>query len=476
MVPVTGAFATGAGAGAQRPRVVVLTDIGNEPDDSQSLIRFLLYSSDYDVEGILATTSRHQRETLRPELIRERIDAYRAVHPRLRIHDPRFPVPSALASLVASCQPAYGLDGVGEGRDSEGSRLLTRAARRRDARPLWVLAWGGPNCLAQALWRAERDLSAAEFGDLLARLRVYAISDQDDSGPWMRRTWPRLTYIVSPSDPETQNYADASWMGISGDHAWAGNSRLGALWCFLRQHCGLSCGEPVDGPAFDLVDNPWLDRHVRIGPVGALYPRTLYIMEGDSPSFLNLVDNGLGSTGSPAWGGWGGRYALWQPPGESRPIWSNSRDQANDKKGNPVASDQATIWRWRSAMQNDFAARIAWTIADTYPGANHPPRIAINDDASTRVSSFDTIPGTTTELEVRGIDPDGDAVSIRLWQYVEAGTSPAIVSLRRGSQGDWELSMPPRAAPGTVHIIAEGIDSGRPALTRYRRIVLNIGS
>jgi hypothetical protein len=46
-----------------RHRVIVLTDIENEPDDAQSMVRFLLYSNHYDVEGLIATTSQHLRNS-----------------------------------------------------------------------------------------------------------------------------------------------------------------------------------------------------------------------------------------------------------------------------------------------------------------------------------------------------------------------------------------------------------------------------
>ena len=39
------------------PRVIVLSDIGNEPDDQMSLIRLLLYSNELDVEALIAATS-----------------------------------------------------------------------------------------------------------------------------------------------------------------------------------------------------------------------------------------------------------------------------------------------------------------------------------------------------------------------------------------------------------------------------------
>ena len=46
-----------------KPRVLVLTDIGNEPDDQMSLTRFLLYSNEFDIEGLVATTSTWQKAT-----------------------------------------------------------------------------------------------------------------------------------------------------------------------------------------------------------------------------------------------------------------------------------------------------------------------------------------------------------------------------------------------------------------------------
>lgn len=51
------ALGQAAEAVPEKTRILILTDIGNEPDDSQSLVRFLLYSNEFDVEGIVATTS-----------------------------------------------------------------------------------------------------------------------------------------------------------------------------------------------------------------------------------------------------------------------------------------------------------------------------------------------------------------------------------------------------------------------------------
>ena len=107
------------------------------------------------------------------------------------------------------------------------------------------------------------------------------------------------------------------------------------------------------------------------GPLGKLYPCPCCIHEGDTPSFLGLIDNGLASAMSPAYGGWGGRYVWRRPSGETRPFWTqggdsypgqdSSRDTVVGADGKAYTSDQATIWRWRTAFQNDFAARMDWT-------------------------------------------------------------------------------------------------------------------
>jgi len=38
------------------PRVAIISDIGNEPDDQMSLTRLLMYSKQLDVEALVAST------------------------------------------------------------------------------------------------------------------------------------------------------------------------------------------------------------------------------------------------------------------------------------------------------------------------------------------------------------------------------------------------------------------------------------
>src|SRR5690554_3109106 len=139
--------------GNSKPRVFVLTDIENEPDDAQSLVRFLTYSNHWDVEGLVATSSIHLKNKTAVWRIREIIEAYSQVRDNLEEHEPGFPDSQYLLSVTKEGLPLYGMEAVGENRDSSGSELLIKAVDSDDTRPLWVLVWGGPNVLAQSLWK-----------------------------------------------------------------------------------------------------------------------------------------------------------------------------------------------------------------------------------------------------------------------------------------------------------------------------------
>ena len=450
---------------AGKPRLFVLTDIENEPDDAQSLVRFLLYCDQWDVEGLVATTSVHQKRETAAWRIREIVEAYGQVHGNLLLHQPGYPTAGFLLDRVAEGLPVYGLEGVGEGRDSDGSERLIQAVDEDDPRPLWVLVWGGPNVLAQALWKVRDSRSPAQVDAFVSRLRVYTISDQDDSGPWLRRTFPGLFYICSPGYAAGGAYHHATWSGISGDRFWG----------------------RFTGPDFSLVDNPWLDEHVRgKGPLGAQYPRTKYLMEGDTPTFLNLVSNGLSDPGHPEWGGWGGRYELYVPPmqkwfpgPETRPLWTDAPDEVTGADGNWHTTNKATIWRWREVVQNDFSARMDWTIKPPAQ-ANHPPAPALGHPG--RLTAR---PGERVDLAAEAADPDGDGLRYRWFCYGEAGTF-TMAAPRTGRPLEIEDAEGPKAwftvptrrvmppGTGTIHVILAVTDNGAPPLTRYRRVIVDV--
>ncbi|CAN5271835.1 DUF1593 domain-containing protein [soil metagenome] len=451
-------FTTRVSGQSIKPRMLVLTDISNEPDDEESLVRYLVYSNELDTEGLIATTSTWLKKVPREDLIRRDIAAYDQVRPNLARHAAGYPTAGSLLTGTKTGQPGYGMAFVGEGMSTAGSRHIIDVVDRKDARPVWVSVWGGANTLAQALFDVRASRAPKDVERFVAKMRVYTISDQDDAGPWLRREFPGLFYIVTPSSEDARDYPRATWTGISGDRLFKNGPRY----------------------RFDLVDNPWLITHVieNHGVLGALYPKLAYIMEGDTPSFLGHLAPGLGWAVSPSYGGWGGRYALLRPAGESRPIWTNDNDRtadAVDVDGRTEQSDQATVWRWREQFQNDFAARMNWSVSSSYAGANHNPVVVLNGDRTRKVLTLRARGGSSVMLTSRGSgDPDHNAVRRMWWIYPEAGTLHEAATLSASEGVSTVVRIPKVTSAGTIHVILEVEDDGEPHLVSYRRAVIEV--
>lgn len=460
IIPVLFSFETHSQEN-KRHRVIVLSDIEADPDDAQSLVRFLMYSNQWDVEGLIATTSIHQKKRVAPESMLKILDAYAKVQPNLLQHEKGFPTVDELKPKVKKGLAMYGMEGVGEGHESEGSEWIIKVLEKNDDRPVWISVWGGPNTLAQALWKIKKTKSVKEAERLYNKLRVYTISDQDDSGPWIRKTFPNIFFIVTPG----YNYSFATWLGIAF---------------------------PMPGSNTDVTSNEWLAKNIQQGhgPLGASYPDVAYGMEGDTPAFLSLISNGLNDAEHPNYGGWGGRYELYKPKfedsnvgrfkrdnwpkdePETRAIWTNANDSIVsplDKRS--YIGNRETLWRWREEFQNDFAARMDWN-TKTFNEVNHPPVPALAHPESFSVRS-----GEEFHLNADGsTDPDGDSMSYWWFQYREAGTYNGNVSFRPYSPNLYNLPViaPAVTTPQTIHFILKVTDKGTPALTRYKRVIVTV--
>lgn len=90
------------------------------------------------MEGLIATTSQHLRSKTREDLIRRQISAYSKVRSNLLIHSKKYPKPDNLLELTVSGQSGYGMESVGTGKSTAGSKLIIEAANKNDPRPLWV--------------------------------------------------------------------------------------------------------------------------------------------------------------------------------------------------------------------------------------------------------------------------------------------------------------------------------------------------
>ncbi len=448
-------------------RVIVLTDIEADPDDTQSMVRLLLYSNVIDIKGLIATTSTHMRDQIHPESIERVIRAYGKVKPNLARHEAGYPDAETLLKLVKRGLPEYGMKGIGGGKDSQGSEWILKVLNENDARPLWISVWGGANTLAQALFKISKTRNEADARKLIAQLRVYTISDQDDTGIWMRNAFPDLFYVVSPG-----GYGGSTWSAIT---------------------------EYAPGFNSEVISNKWLAENIQQGhgALGAVYPDVAYGMEGDTPSWLSLVPNGLSTPEHPNWGAWGGRYELYKPAlaeldvngftggvptdPETRAIWTNAADRwaeyLDNEYGRAIRVDstvrsgnKVTLWRWREDFQNDFAARMDWC-TKSYNEANHPPApiLAHPGEISLQAGEPFWLDGS------RSTDPDGDNLSYVWFQYPEAGTYRELIRINGAENlARLNITAPEVKKKETAHFILKVTDKGSPPLSRYKRVIVNL--
>ncbi|SIS41456.1 Protein of unknown function [Zobellia uliginosa] len=457
---------TAASAQEEKNRVIILTDIEADPDDTQSLVRLFLYANQIDIKGIVATTSCWLTSNIHPESIEKVIAAYGKVQPNLIKHEAGFPDAETLSSLVKKGLPKYGMKGVGKGMDSEGSDWIIKVLEEDDDRPLWISTWGGVNTLAQALYKIKHTKKEKEAQKLISKLRVYTISDQDDSGIWIRNNFPDLFYIVSPGD----HYESATWTGVN------------------------SYVKGIDNSS---ISNHWIAKNIQQdhGPLGAVYPDVAWGVEGDTPAFLSLITNGLNVAEHPEWGGWGGRYELYKPDfsktkegnsivniaPETRPIWTNAIDhytpyiaKAYGRSVKPdtvsFTNDKVTLWRWRDDFQNDFASRMDWCTL-SYEEANHPPVPVLSHPDHITVKSGQ---GFTLDA-FESTDPDGDNISFLWFNYPEAGSYKKRIKVNGAENVHMAYFTAPEVKKKeTAHFIVKVTDKAELPLTRYKRVIVTI--
>jgi hypothetical protein len=419
-----------------KQRIVILTDIGADPGDQQSLVRLLLYSNELNIEGLLATSRMEQGLDTRPELIESTIAAYGKVYANLQQHRPGYPSPDSLLNRVKTGlgDPSK----MGEGWNTQASRWLTQCVERRDERPLWICIWGGSRELAQALWsvRDRRDKKAMTA--FIEKIRIYAVGDQDRWGYWINKNFPELFYIYA---------------GSCGDRACSGYR-----------------GQYLTGDQ-SMQDGAWIEANIRQthGALGAQYPRngasTNGMKEGDTPSFMYCYRNGLMEPDHPQWGGWGGRF---QQDREGYYI-----DAADQWQGSQ--DERYSVSRWRPAFQRDLQARMDWCRTANQDSANHHPVVIVNGQAGRDPVLLQAQTGQTIELDSNGTsDPDQQPLNYLYWAYQEPSNITGYLKVQDGDQPRCRLTIPYGLSGKSIHIILQVTDTGDPPLTSYRRIIINI--
>lgn len=460
-----------------KPRVIILTDPNVDPakeaDDKMSLVRLMVVSDQLDIEGIVATVS-HNLNYRYVEPIHDVIDAYEEVKPNLDVHSTTYPDPDDLRAVTALGPELYGTTfALNESPISDGAQIIIDAINKDDPRPIWVQVWGDGACIAQALnyIRATEGVEAGQFA--ASKLRVLDIAGQDDSGAWLMDSdnFPNMFY---------NRWVHSAWaMDSVSDHI-----------SYYDEFCNDECSK---GDTYYTSD-PWADNNVRShGPLGLHYPARRYIKEGDSPSLLYVLNNGLNDPEQPSMGSWGGRFMRqkqagvrsWRDPlnradeipetdADPYYMYAAGQDTWTNHLSNTYTSIYTPIFRWWDQFQNDFAVRMDWSINSNYADANHHPVAKIDDDGFNSIIYMNAHAGENVVLNAsQSYDPDGDNLSYEWWHYREAGTYDGTIIIENSETSEATVVLS-STANKEIHVVLSVTDNGNPNLTRYRRIVLTI--
>ncbi len=505
-------FANRAGAQVSNepvlPRIVVTTD--PELDDNNSLIRFLLYSCDMQIEGLIYASSGFHwkgdgkgtkwyvpgreysrfgldtcpceswRWSKNERFIDDAVEAYEKVYPNLKVHNPDYPAPDELKSTIR-----YGnIEFDGDiSKDSPGSDLIKSLILDDKPGPLFITACGGQSTIARALKSIQEQYEYTteweSVKDKISRKVVLLPSgDQDDTyATYIKPNWPGIDYRQFRGGPnygygaqlgaskEDSVYLTASWMKENVSD----RGPLGALYRVWGDGKQMVKGDNMDYFGLSGYTNDELKKmgYVVWMPV---QPKGSWLGEGDDPTFMNMLGNGLRAYEAGSYGGWGGREEG-NSDTTSQDISAGAIPNAQsrlNKQGNKSAKDPAYPDFFPQA-QLDFAARLKWSVTSKYSEANHEPVVKIEGPLNILAYA-----GEKIRLNGAVSDPDGNAVSIKWWQFM-IGTYSEKVVISNPDSLQAEILIPKNAKGGqTIHLIFEAMDNGAPSLTSYQRIIITI--
>ena len=438
-----------------KPRLVVCTDIAPadvEPDDMESMVRLMAYADLFEVEALITSVGwncdPYPKEWA--EYLQRVIEAYRKDVPKLMKRSGQttfLPIseeeksqfigywPSAdyIKSRAVMGSERGGIKVIGEGNDSPGSELLIRLADEDDPRPIYVAAWGGANTLAQAIWRVKQTRSADELKRFVRKFRLYTITDQDmQFNMRMDRAYSSHMWLRKEFKDDLQFIWD--------EGTWQEQCDLGKRnWQLHKEH--------IQGK----------------GNLGKEYPDYKWGVEGDTPSFLYVMPNGLNDPEDPHQAGWAGYH--------ERGLCADSLTTAWTSWQEPVLSISVGYKRrFYPDEISDFMARMQW--ADEGQG-NHNPQVVINGSEGLQSLSIEAKAGDTIRLDAsKTMDPNGDKLSFLWWQQPEIGKTK--VAIAQPEESVITIQIPAETCKETIHIICEVHDDGPFHLVSYRRIQVHI--
>jgi hypothetical protein len=185
-----------------------------------------------------------------------------------------------------------------------------------------------------------------------------------------------------------------------------------------------------------------------------------FLGEGDTPTFLNLIDNGLRAWEDETFGGWSGRK-------RGRTISFDSLTTMDTSTLNSFFRWDTVLPDFFPAVMNSLAARFNWSVSPEFKNANHEPVIS----APLKIQSK---AGEIIELKAQVSDPDGNELTLKWWQ-LRTGSYKGRVQMDKAKSVNASVVIPENVKTGqTIHLILEAVDNGIPQLTRYHRIIVTV--
>ena len=511
LVMLLGGSATVASA-TQKPRIVVTAD--PELDDANSLIRFLLYSTDFRTEGLVYASSGFHwkgdgtgrklsvpnREYSRwgldlcpcaswrwapdEHFIDIAVATYAQVYPNLRVHNPNYPPPAELQSKIRWGNVEFDGD---ISKDTPGSDLIKALLLDDEPGPVYLLAWGGQSTIARALKSIQLQYSGTpEWPAVYQKVSRKAIlspsGDQDDTyATYIHPNWPDIRILPAGVRGVALGYEASATVSAeesvyySTEWTRANISSRGAFGALYRVWGDGK--QMVKGDRFDYLglSGYTADQLKAQGFIVWTPPRPKgeFLGEGDTFTYLNLIDNGLRGYEDATPGGWAGHGAgeATAATGQSPlpRITINTYDdllKLQEARRRALSPDPD----FTPAAQNGFVARLLWSVTRAHAGANHEPGVSFRGSASVSARA-----GETMRLEGLTSDPDGNAVTVRWWQWQEVGTYPGKIAFSSPTALATSVQVPADAVAGqTIQLVLQATDNGMPALTRYQRVVVTV--
>ena len=437
--------------GALKPRLVVCTDIAPanvEPDDMESMVHLMAYADMFEIEALITSVGWNcdpyptewslymyrvmgaYATDVKNLMKRSGQKAFLPMEQENRSQRIGYwPSAEYVTSRVVMGSVNGGIRSIGEQNDSPGSELLIKLADEDDPRPIYVAAWGGANTLAQAIWRVKQTRSVDEVSDFVKKFRLYTITDQDmDYNHRMDRARSSHMWLRQEFQDDLQFIWD--------EGTWQEQCELG------KQH--------------------WTHHQQNIQPKGALgkeYPNYKWGVEGDTPSFLYVLPNGLSDPEDPRQAGWAGYHERGMCPDSLTTAWTSWQE--------PVRSISAGYkQRFYPDEMADFEARMQW--ADQGEG-NRNPIVVVNGHQGPSPLVIHAKAGDTLRLDAsKSYDPDGDVLTEKWWQQPEIGTATLDIQWSDVAT----IRIPQDAAGQTLHVVCELCDQGPFTLKGYQRIII----